>query len=114
MCVGGQCAAVHAVGHHLRHVVLMCALQALPSPAVNRRRILCRASFNRPHAEPQLNLPEDERVTWALVWAPGFTRQMEKTVIGLVMPLFAVAELVGGVAVGRISDRCVRWPPRMR
>ena len=31
--------------------------------------------------------------------------------IGLVMPLFAVAELVGGVAVGRISDRCVRWPP---
>ena len=34
--------------------------------------------------------------------------------IGLVMPLFAVAELVGGVAIGRISDRCVRWPPRPR
>ena len=29
VCVGGQCAAVHAVGHHLRHVVLMCAQHTL-------------------------------------------------------------------------------------
>ena len=46
--------------------------------------------------------------TISVMWSSWFTRQMEKTVIGLVMPLFALAEIVGGVVIGRISDRCGR------
>eukprot|EP01043_Picozoa_sp_COSAG02_P001613 COSAG02_NODE_34_length_49821_cov_105.420438_44_plen_482_part_00 len=44
----------------------------------------------------------------SVMWSAWFTRQMEKSVIGLVMPLFAVAEIVGGLVIGRISDRCGR------
>ena len=45
--------------------------------------------------------------TISVMWSSWFTRQMEKTVIGLVMPFFALAEILGGIAIGRISDRYV-------
>ena len=39
------------------------------------------------------------------MWSAWFTRQMAKPTIGLVMPGLAAGELVGGVALGWLSDR---------
>lgn len=40
-----------------------------------------------------------------VMWASWFPRQMYKTQIGLVMPCFGVAVLMGGLTVGKMLDR---------
>jgi len=44
------------------------------------------------------------------MWASWFTRQMASTEVGLVMPIFGVAEFIGGFTVGKFIDSFGRGP----
>jgi hypothetical protein len=44
------------------------------------------------------------------MWASWFTRQMTSSEVGLVMPIFGVAEFIGGFTIGKFIDSFGRGP----